>query len=43
MLGSRLNTLHNLHYFQELMGAVRQAIGEGRLADIAAQVRTRSP
>jgi len=32
MLGARLNTLHNLHYYQELMAGLRGAIAEGRLA-----------
>jgi len=36
MLGARLNTLHNLHYYQELMAGLRAAIAEGRLADFAA-------
>ncbi len=31
MLGARLNTLHNLHYYQELMAGLRTAIAEGRL------------
>ena len=31
MLGARLNTLHNLHYYQELMAELRAAIAEGRL------------
>jgi queuine tRNA-ribosyltransferase len=31
MLGARLNTLHNLHYYQELMAGLRVAIAEGRL------------
>jgi queuine tRNA-ribosyltransferase len=39
MLGSRLNTIHNLHYFQELMTGLRQAISEARLADFAQSVR----
>jgi queuine tRNA-ribosyltransferase len=39
MLGARLNTLHNLHYYQELMGALRAAITAGRLADFAAEFR----
>ena len=30
MLGPRLNTLHNLHYYQRLMRRMRQAIGQGR-------------
>jgi queuine tRNA-ribosyltransferase len=26
ILGARLNTLHNLHYYQELMAGMRKAI-----------------
>jgi queuine tRNA-ribosyltransferase len=26
ILGSRLNTIHNLHYYQELMAGMRSAI-----------------
>ncbi len=33
ILGARLNTLHNLHYYQELMRGLRAAIAAGRLAD----------
>jgi queuine tRNA-ribosyltransferase len=33
MLGGRLNTIHNLHYYQELMAGLRAAIAAGRLAD----------
>jgi len=33
MLGSRLNTLHNLHYYQELMAGMRLAIEQGRFAE----------
>jgi queuine tRNA-ribosyltransferase len=33
MLGARLNTIHNLHYYQELMAGLRTAIGAGRLDD----------
>ncbi len=29
ILGARLNTIHNLHYYQELMGEIRQAIAAG--------------
>jgi queuine tRNA-ribosyltransferase len=36
MLGARLNTLHNLHYYQELMRGLRTAIAAGQLADFAA-------
>jgi queuine tRNA-ribosyltransferase len=32
MLGARLNTLHNLHYYQRLMQGLRAAIAEKRLA-----------
>jgi queuine tRNA-ribosyltransferase len=32
ILGARLNTLHNLHYYQELMRALRAAIEAGTLA-----------
>ncbi|MBX9903315.1 MAG: tRNA guanosine(34) transglycosylase Tgt [Burkholderiales bacterium] len=38
MLGARLNTLHNLHYYQELMRGLREAIAAGRLAEFAAAV-----
>lgn len=38
MLGARLNTLHNLHYYQELMCGLRAAITAGRLAKFAAEV-----
>ncbi|MBI4293321.1 MAG: tRNA guanosine(34) transglycosylase Tgt [Betaproteobacteria bacterium] len=36
ILGARLNTIHNLHYYQQLLQELRQAIGEGRLNDYAA-------
>lgn len=39
MLGSRLNTLHNLHYYQELMAGARQAIAESRFEAYALAVR----
>jgi queuine tRNA-ribosyltransferase len=35
MLGARLNTLHNLHYYQELMRTLRAAIEVGSLAATA--------
>ena len=38
MLGARLNTLHNLHYYQEIMAGMRAAIVTGTLAATAAQV-----
>jgi len=31
MLGSHLNTVHNLRYYQNLMRGLREAIAEGRL------------
>jgi len=33
ILGARLNTIHNLHYYQELMQGMRRAIEEKNLAD----------
>jgi queuine tRNA-ribosyltransferase len=34
MLGAQLNTLHNLHYYHQLMARIRAAIRTGRLQDI---------
>jgi queuine tRNA-ribosyltransferase len=39
MLGARLNTLHNLHYYQELMQSLRGAIEGRRLAETFAEIR----
>jgi queuine tRNA-ribosyltransferase len=39
MLGARLNTIHNLHYYHELMAGLREAISSGRLEDYAASVK----
>ena len=39
ILGARLNTLHNLHYYQELMRELRAAIEGGGLAQAAARLR----
>lgn len=33
ILGSRLNTIHNLYYYQQLMSGIRSAIEEDRFAD----------
>ncbi len=33
ILGCALNTLHNLHYYQQLMAEIRQAIAEQKLSD----------
>lgn len=35
MLGSRLNTIHNLYYYQELMQGIRNAISENLFNDFA--------
>jgi queuine tRNA-ribosyltransferase len=37
ILGARLNSIHNLHYYQELMSDLRQAIGQGQLQAFARQ------
>ena len=37
MLGSQLNTIHNLHYYQQLMSQLRGAIEQGRLSDFVSQ------
>jgi len=39
ILGARLDTIHNLHYYQVLMQELRQAIDAGRLNDYAAAFR----
>ena len=31
MLGAQLNTIHNLHYYQQVMSGLRQAIEQGKL------------
>ncbi len=35
ILGARLNTLHNLHYYQQLMAGLRQAIAAGSVHTFA--------
>jgi queuine tRNA-ribosyltransferase len=35
ILGSRLNTIHNLHFYLDLMRSIRSAIAEGRLTSWA--------
>jgi len=37
MLGAQLNTIHNLHYYQDLMAGLRGAIQAGELAQFIAQ------
>ncbi len=39
MLGAMLMTQHNIHFYQALMAAMRNAIGEGRFAAFAADFR----
>jgi queuine tRNA-ribosyltransferase len=39
ILGARLNTMHNLYYYQTLMRELREAIAAGRLADHLAEFR----
>ena len=39
ILGARLNTIHNLHYYLGLMRELREAIEAGRLAATAARLR----
>jgi len=39
ILGARLNTLHNLHYYQELMRTLRAAIEDRQLDAVAARLR----
>ncbi|MDV3237697.1 MAG: tRNA guanosine(34) transglycosylase Tgt [Gammaproteobacteria bacterium] len=36
ILGARLNTIHNLHYYQTLMRGLRAAVAAGSLADFVA-------
>jgi queuine tRNA-ribosyltransferase len=37
ILGSHLNTVHNLYFYQRLMAEIRSAIEAGRFADFAAE------
>ncbi|MBK52910.1 MAG: tRNA guanosine(34) transglycosylase Tgt [Gammaproteobacteria bacterium] len=39
ILGSSLNTIHNLHYYQQLMAGLRDAIEHGRLCAFVHQYR----
>jgi len=40
ILGSRLGTIHNLHYYQQLMSSLREAINVDCLADVVARLRS---
>ncbi|MHB1300177.1 MAG: tRNA guanosine(34) transglycosylase Tgt [Burkholderiales bacterium] len=37
ILGARLNTIHNLHYYQDLMRGIRGAIEAGKFEDFVAE------
>jgi queuine tRNA-ribosyltransferase len=37
ILGSQLNTIHNLHFYQRHMAAIRNAIAQGRLEQFTAE------
>ena len=37
ILGARLNTIHNLYYYQQLMGEIRTAIETGTFAEFVAE------
>jgi len=39
ILGSHLNTIHTLHYYQHHMAAIREAIEQGRLEEFATRFR----
>jgi len=41
MLGPTLATIHNLHFYQELMSGIRAAIEAGRFREYAAEVTRR--
>jgi queuine tRNA-ribosyltransferase len=41
ILGSRLNTIHNLYFYLDLMRSLRAAIAEGRLAAFAREYLAR--
>lgn len=41
ILGARLNTIHNLRYYQRLMAAIRQAIEEDRFEQFVTEFYAR--
>src|SRR5262249_41595342 len=41
ILGARLNSIHNLHFYQALMRGMRDAIAKGEFARFAADFRSR--
>lgn len=42
ILGARLNTLHNLYYYQQLMGEIRTAIETGKFEEYAQEFQARA-
>jgi queuine tRNA-ribosyltransferase len=40
ILGARLNTIHNLHYYVELMGDLREAVSHGSLGTVRVRVES---
>jgi queuine tRNA-ribosyltransferase len=42
ILGARLGTLHNLHFYQALMRKIRERIESGTLASVAAEARAQA-
>ena len=43
ILGARLATIHNLHFYQALMARIRDAIGAGGLGDLARELEVMEP
>jgi queuine tRNA-ribosyltransferase len=43
ILGARLNTLHNLYYYQELLGEIRAAIESGQFQEYAQAFQANRP
>jgi len=41
ILGSRLNTIHNLHYYQHVMAGLRDAIEKGKLDEFVTEFYTK--
>jgi queuine tRNA-ribosyltransferase len=39
MLGPRLCTIHNLHYYQRLMVRLRDAVADGSLSALVDEIR----
>ena len=39
ILGARLATIHNIHYYQKLMSRIRDSIKAGRLSDLVSELR----